>query len=78
MSNKFVCFACEQRFNLNLREPIFLNCCGKTACRQCVTTKMIKNEEHARQNVIKMGDYECSNCHSDCYYQAKIEQPLPI
>jgi hypothetical protein len=28
---------------------------------------MIKNKEHARLGVIKKGEFECSNCHSECY-----------
>jgi hypothetical protein len=78
MSNKFVCFNCERKFNLDSREPIILICCGKTACRDCVNTKMIKNKEHAKLGVIKKGEFECSNCHSECYVKENVNEPLSI
>ena len=38
------CAICKHLFNLKKREPINLNCCGETACRDCVETVMMKSE----------------------------------
>jgi hypothetical protein len=78
MSNKYTCFDCQHRFNLNTREPIMMVCCGKTACRHCVTTKMIKNKQNGQQGIAKKGEFDCSHCHSQCYSNIDIESPLPI
>ena len=64
MSNKYTCFDCLHRFNLTTREPIMMVCCGKTACRLCVTNKMIKNKQHGQQGIVKKGEFDCSGCHS--------------
>jgi hypothetical protein len=38
--SKFMCPVCKFRFNKKSREPIFMLCCNKTACKSCVLTKM--------------------------------------
>ena len=55
MSKSLNCFDCQQRFNLKTREPIIMYCCAKTACRECVTTKMIKNKEMAEKGLAVKG-----------------------
>ena len=62
MSIKLKCFDCLHRFNLTSREPIIMVCCGKTACRKCVTTKMIKNPQNAERGIAKKGEFDCSAC----------------
>jgi hypothetical protein len=42
-------------------------CCGFTACRNCVTTKMIKSPEGVERNLAKKGEFECTKCHSNSY-----------
>jgi hypothetical protein len=42
-------------------------CCGFTACRNCVTTKMIKSPEGAERGLAKKGEFECTKCHSNSY-----------
>ena len=76
MSIKLNCFDCKHRFNLSTREPIMMICCGNTACRDCVTTKMIKNKQHAESGVAKKGEFECSGC--QCKYYCSIETDLPV
>jgi hypothetical protein len=71
MSIKLNCFDCKHRFNLTTREPIFMVCCGNTACRQCVTTKMIKNPQNAQLGIAKKGDFECSGC--NCKYYSTFD-----
>jgi hypothetical protein len=53
-------------------------CCGKTACRQCVTSKMIKNKQHGQQGIVKKGEFDCSGCHSQTYYQIDYDSPVPL
>ena len=62
------CFDCKHRFNGNKKEPIIMFCCGKTACRECVTTKMIKNKANAEKGLAKKGEFECSGC--QCKYNS--------
>ena len=38
--SKFMCPVCKFRFNKKAREPLFMLCCNKTACKSCVLTKM--------------------------------------
>ena len=66
-TSKLKCFSCEQRFNLSLKEPIFLICCGNTACRYCVISKMIRNPLNASRGLAKKGEFECSGCRSNTY-----------
>ncbi len=74
MSIKLNCFDCQHRFNLNSREPIIMVCCGNTACKQCVTTKMIKNSQNAERGIAKKGDFECSGCNSKYYSTFETEE----
>jgi hypothetical protein len=78
MSIGLNCFDCQHRFNLNTREPIIMVCCGKTACRECVTTKMIKNKENADKGLAKKGEFECSGCKSKYYSTVEVDQPILI
>ena len=78
MSMKLNCFDCNHRFNLTTREPINKVCCGNTACRQCVTTKMIMNPQNAEKGIAKKGEFECSACLSKWYSICDIEQALII
>jgi len=78
MSIKLACFDCKNPFNLGKREPIMMVCCGGTACRQCVTTKMIKNPENALKGIAKKGEFECSGCQSKYYCSIDTDQPVPI
>ena len=36
MEDLFTCKSCDRKYNLNSREPIILNCCYETACKDCV------------------------------------------
>ena len=74
MSIKLNCFDCQHRFNLTTREPIMMVCCGGTACRQCVTTKMIKNPQNAQRGIAKKGDFECSGCNCKYYCMFDTEE----
>jgi hypothetical protein len=53
-------------------------CCGKTACRECLTNKMIKNKENAEKGLAKKGEFECSGCH--CKYNSSFDtdEAVPI
>jgi hypothetical protein len=53
-------------------------CCGKTACRECVTTKMIKNKENSEKGLAKKGEFECSGCNSKYYSTVEVEQGILI
>ena len=53
-------------------------CCGNTACRECVTTKMIKNQQNAQRGLAKKGEFECSGCQSKYYNSIETDQPVPI
>jgi hypothetical protein len=61
-SSMLHCVLCKLSFNLKVREPVNLICCGEIACRECVETLMIKSE--SKELVIK-GQFDCSFCHSD-------------
>ena len=37
---RFNCEVCKLRYNKKGREPIYMLCCTKTACAQCVLKKM--------------------------------------
>ena len=78
MSIKLNCFDCQHRFNLSTREPIVMICCGNTACRDCVTTKMIKNKQHAEMGVTKKGEFLCSGCHCKYYSHFETDQTVPL
>ena len=78
MSIKLNCFDCQHRFNLSSREPIIMICCGNTACRQCVTTKMIKNPQNAERGIAQKGDFECSGCKCKYYSTTDCELPFSI
>jgi hypothetical protein len=52
---------------MTTREPIFMFCCGDTACRECVSTKMIKNKHNAEKGIAIKGDFECSKCQKQYY-----------
>jgi hypothetical protein len=47
MENKFHlnCPVCKQRYNKKAREPIFMECCAETACKNCVLFKMTTNDK---------------------------------
>ena len=72
------CFDCQHRFNLTSREPIIMFCCGNTACRECVTTKMIKNPQNAEKGLAKKSEFECSGCHCKYYNSVETDQPILI
>ena len=78
MSIKLNCFDCQYWFNLKAREPIFMFCCGNTACRECVTSKMIQNKQNADKGLAKKGEFECTGCHSKYYNSFDTDQPVPI
>lgn len=78
MSKKLNCFDCQHRFNLNSREPIIMVCCGNTACRDCVISKMIKNKENAVRGIAKKGEFECSGCWSKYNSTLDTKEPIPI
>ena len=67
------CGICKHHFNLKNREPINLNCCGETACRDCVETRMMKSK--SKEFVIR-GQYDCSFCHF--YHCAPEDYEKPI
>ena len=69
------CSLCKLSYNLKNREPINLVCCGDTACRECVETKMIKSQ--SKELVIK-GQFECSFCHSDHCAPEGFEKPIKL
>jgi hypothetical protein len=39
---------------------------------------MIKNSENAQKGIAKKGEFECSGCHSQCYNNIDVDQPVPI
>ena len=78
MSIKLNCFDCKHRFNLTTREPIYMICCGNTACRLFVTTKMIKTPQNAQRGIAQKGDFQCSGCQCKYYSNCDTEQPLMI
>ncbi len=78
MSIKMNCFDCKQRFNMTTREPIMMFCCGETACRECVTTKMIKSRHNAEKGIAQKGEFECSGCHKQYYNSFETDYPVPI
>jgi hypothetical protein len=78
MSIKLNCFDCKHRFNLSTREPIMMICCGETACRECVNTKMIKNKQHAEIGVAKKGEFECKGCKCKYYSPFETDQAVPL
>ena len=53
-------------------------CCGETACKACVTTKMIKNPQNAARGLAKKGEFECTACHKLCYGTVDTEQAVPL
>ena len=76
MPSNLNCFDWKQRFNLNTREPIIMFCCGNTACRECVTNKMIKNKENAEKGLAKKGEFKCSKC--ECKYNSFFDTDLAV
>ncbi len=78
MQNKFNCFDCQQRFNTLIREPILMMCCSKTACRHCVTTKMITNKENGERGIARKGEFECSGCNCKYYSNVDTEQAVAL
>ena len=38
--NYLHCKSCNKKFNLMTREPIFLECCSQTFCKECIATKI--------------------------------------
>ncbi|TNV81686.1 hypothetical protein FGO68_gene17685 [Halteria grandinella] len=38
---QLVCSLCDRRYNMDTRQPYIIKCCLETACKECVTTKMI-------------------------------------
>ena len=55
-----------------------MDCCSETACRACVTTKMIKNPQNAARGLAKKGEFECTECHSKCYCSFDTDQAVPL
>ncbi len=53
-------------------------CCGNTACRQCITTKMIKNPQNAERGIAQKGSFECSACKSKYYSNDDSNKPFII
>ena len=78
MSIKLNCFDCKLRFNVSKREPIIMFCCGNTACREYVTSKMIKSRENAERGIANKGEFECSGCQSKCYNSIDTDLSIPI
>ena len=52
-------------------------CCGETACKQCVQTKMMKNMNPQNADVAIQGQIECTFCQSEKYYNF-VETPKEI
>ena len=55
MEDLFTCKCCDKKYNLNSREPIILNCCFETACKDCVNNKMQKKD-------AKQAKFKCELC----------------
>ena len=62
--SKFLCPVCNLRFNKKAREPIFMLCCSKTACKKCVLTEMSKiNSGQPIEEVEEIsGSFQCRLC----------------
>ncbi len=73
------CSVCDLRFNLTKRLPISMVCCGETACKQCIQTKMAKKLNPQNGDFVIQGQIECAFCKSDKYYNI-VETPkeLPL
>ncbi len=56
------CPRCSCNFNCKGRLPIYLICCGKTACLECVESQM--NKSNQRGMSIK-GKFKCGFCEAD-------------
>jgi hypothetical protein len=69
------CSLCKLPFNLKNREPINLECCDETACRECVETLMIKSQN---KNPIIKGQFDCSYCHSDHCAPNGFKDPIEL
>ena len=57
------CTQCSKRFNLDSREPIFLDCCYQAACKECLLTKM-SLQIHPQEDIIQQVQplFTCSLC----------------
>ena len=40
MESLITCPCCTKMYNLEAREPVYLSCCGDTACKDCFLNKM--------------------------------------
>jgi hypothetical protein len=56
------CPLCNLNFNCKGRLPIYMICCGETACLECVETKMNKGQQ---RGVSIKGKFLCAFCESD-------------
>ena len=75
------CPVCNQRYNKKAREPIYMQCCGETACKHCVLFKMTTNEEANTQKdpkEILVSNFECSLCKKKHFSPEGLETNLPV
>ena len=83
MENKFHlnCPVCKQRFNKKAREPIYMQCCAETACKNCVLFKMTTNDEAKAQQDAKemlISNFECALCKKKHFSPKGLETNLPV
>ena len=68
-NSKLQCPVCNLRYNKKAREPIFMLCCSKTACKSCVFTKM---SQYTADKTIDQaheitGNFKCCMCEKEKY-----------
>ena len=78
--SKFLCPVCKLLFNKKAREPIFMLCCNKTACKTCVLTKM---SNFTAGGTIKdaqeiTGNFKCTICECEKYCPPGKKEQFPI
>ena len=77
---KFMCPVCSLRYNKKSREPIFLLCCSKTACKTCVFTQMTTvNTGQSVDEASKItGEFKCKLCECNKYWNNENDKQLPV
>ena len=66
VESMLMCGPCGRRYNLKEREPIFLDCCDETSCRECVYDRMkpivcpqdVSSDPNDTKGII----FQCSLC----------------
>lgn len=70
-----ICQLCNLSFNQGNKEAINFDCCQYIACRECVETRMMKNQTN---NFTINEQLDCPFCHkddNDLEYSVKVYPP---